>query len=126
MLAFTDFLANNYLWFLVISIVLLFALIGYFVDQNEQKKGLSKIVKAKEIENNISDLAAYAQNKSLNNAVSDAIKNDMPAPINQAIPNITQSQVLPAEKNIIRETSNVNQSTQQIVSNPVGFDVLTK
>ena len=40
-MAFTDFLANNYLWFLVVTLILVFALIGYFVDQNEQKMGVS-------------------------------------------------------------------------------------
>ena len=27
-----DFLLNNYIWFLVISLILIFALIGYLVD----------------------------------------------------------------------------------------------
>lgn len=37
MQAFIDFLVNNYLWFLVISLILVFALIGYLVDTNEKK-----------------------------------------------------------------------------------------
>lgn len=37
MQSFVDFLVNNYLWFLVISLVLVFALIGYLVDTNESK-----------------------------------------------------------------------------------------
>ena len=124
MVSFTDFLAGNYLWFLVISIVLLFALIGYFVDQSEQKKGISKIVKPKEIETNITDLAAFAQNKSLNNAVSDAIKNDMPAPINQAVQMPT---AMPSSNNIITENqNNLQGTTSGVIANPVGFDVLTK
>lgn len=36
MQAFIDFLVNNYLWFLVISLILVFALIGYLVDTNEK------------------------------------------------------------------------------------------
>lgn len=35
---FMDFLVNNYLWFLIISLVLIFALIGYLVDTSEQNK----------------------------------------------------------------------------------------
>ena len=31
-----DFLANNYIWFLVISIILCLSLIGYLVDMKEQ------------------------------------------------------------------------------------------
>jgi len=37
MQAFIDFLVNNYLWFLVISLILVFALIGYLVDTNDKK-----------------------------------------------------------------------------------------
>lgn len=37
MQTFIDFLVNNYLWFLVISLILVFALIGYLVDTNEKK-----------------------------------------------------------------------------------------
>ncbi len=36
MQAFIDFLVNNYLWFIIVSIVLIFALIGYLVDTSEQ------------------------------------------------------------------------------------------
>lgn len=32
-----DFLVENYLWFLIISLILLFALIGYIVDTHEKK-----------------------------------------------------------------------------------------
>ena len=46
--AFTNFLANNYLWFLIIALLLLFSLIGYFVDQSEQKKGISRFNKQEE------------------------------------------------------------------------------
>ncbi len=43
-----DFLLNNYLWFLVISLILIFALIGYLVDastlkETKTKKGLKTI-----------------------------------------------------------------------------------
>lgn len=37
MQSFIDFLVNNYLWFLVISLILVFALIGYLVDTSEKK-----------------------------------------------------------------------------------------
>ncbi len=32
-----DFLINNYIWFLVISLILIFALIGYLVDVTTPK-----------------------------------------------------------------------------------------
>lgn len=31
-----DFLVNNYLWFIIISLILIFALIGYLVDTSEK------------------------------------------------------------------------------------------
>lgn len=36
--AFINFLVNNYLWFLIITLILIFALIGYLVDTNERKE----------------------------------------------------------------------------------------
>lgn len=33
-----DFLINNYLWVLIISLIVIFALIGYLVDSGESKK----------------------------------------------------------------------------------------
>jgi len=106
--AFTDFLVSNYFWFLVTSIVLLFALIGYFVDQSEQKKGMSSINMAKVPEKNIEDLAYMAQNKSLNSAVTESsmpqLKNQNV--INNSITDVTQSTVSSA--------------------NAIGFDVLKK
>jgi hypothetical protein len=59
MQAFIDFLVNNYLWFLVISLILLFALIGYLVDTNEKKENTSdtsedeETIDTNEIEENI-------------------------------------------------------------------------
>ena len=40
-----EFLLNNYIWFLVISLILIFALIGYLVDINTNKDKAKKIVK---------------------------------------------------------------------------------
>ncbi len=36
MQTFIDFLVNNYLWFIIISLILVFALIGYLVDTSER------------------------------------------------------------------------------------------
>ena len=69
--AFTNFLANNYLWFLVVALLLLFSLIGYFVDQSEQKKGVSKFNKQDE-ELNLQSLASIAQNKTINSVLNSA------------------------------------------------------
>ena len=34
----SKFLADNYVWFIVLDVLLLFALIGYFVDSKNKKK----------------------------------------------------------------------------------------
>ncbi len=114
--AFTTFLANNYLWFLVIAIILIFALIGYFVDANEQKKGISSIVKQKPVEKDIHDLAKEAGNKSLNSAINATNTQNM-------MPNLKTEQNNVAMQNTITE---MNQNMQNSNANPVGFDVLKK
>ena len=58
-----ELLSANYFWFVVIALFFVFALIGYLVDQKEQKSGLSQINRPKEKEVDISELASMAQNK---------------------------------------------------------------
>ena len=115
MIAFTDFLANNYLWFLVISLILLFALIGYFVDQSEQKKGVSMFQNRQEEEKDIHELAAMAGKKTLNTAVKDASKMrtevELPSP---------------AMPNTITDMSTNQMSPSPMDNNVTGFNVLTK
>ncbi len=43
--ALIDFLLNNYVWFLIVCLVMLFALIGYFVDSNNPKVSKKKVIK---------------------------------------------------------------------------------
>ncbi len=43
MQAFIDFLVNNYLWFIIVSIILIFALIGYLVDTSEKPTQVRKM-----------------------------------------------------------------------------------
>jgi len=71
----TNFIINNSTLFIVITAILVFALIGYFVDQNEQKKGISTIIKPKEKELNIKELSSKAQHKSLSSALTDNLNN---------------------------------------------------
>ncbi len=81
---FTNFLANNYLWFLVIALLLLFSLIGYFVDQSEQKKGISKFNKQNE-EIDLKSLASMAQNKTINGVLNSSTINPNSTPQNNVI-----------------------------------------
>ena len=65
---------EHYILFIVLTIILLFGLIGYFVDQSDQKKGISKIIKH-EVQKDIHDLAAQAEGKSINQVVNKAMIN---------------------------------------------------
>ena len=50
--ALVDFLLNNYIWFLVISLIIIFALIGYLVDTtNNNPKDRKKITPITPINN---------------------------------------------------------------------------
>lgn len=73
--AFTNFLANNYVWFLIISLILIFALIGYLVDSKEIKSG-KKIKKQKE-ELKVVDFSTIDQSKSLSQSIKEENKNDL-------------------------------------------------
>lgn len=73
--AFTNFLANNYVWFLIISLILIFALIGYLVDSKEIKSG-KKIRKQKE-ELKVVDFSTIDQSKSLNQSIKEENKTDL-------------------------------------------------
>ena len=111
-MAFTDFLANNYLWFLVVTLILIFALIGYFVDQNEQKKGVSKINKVDLEKDKIAELERLAQNKALGEAVSN-------------VGVISSTTKATNSDNIITELT-MPVLDKNTTGNQVGFDVLTK
>jgi MFS superfamily sulfate permease-like transporter len=67
--AFTNFLANNYVWFLIISLILIFALIGYLVDTKEIKNGKRPRKKKEEIK--VVDFSTIDQSKSLNQSIKE-------------------------------------------------------
>ena len=71
MQTFIDFLVNNYFWFLIISLILVFALIGYLVDTSEKTTGRKieeEPLREKEIEN--------TQIQETNNIVEPAMNNN--------------------------------------------------
>lgn len=118
---FTDFLSQNYFWFLVFSIMLFFSLIGYFVDQSDQKKGISKLVHAEtgHTEADLEELAKKAaqSNKTLNNVITDAARKDMPKEIKpEALSNAS------IQNTIMDNTGATNTNTGA----QAGFQVLTK
>ena len=73
--AFTNFLANNYVWFLIISLILIFALIGYLVDSKEIKSG--KKIKKQQEELKVVDFSTIDQSKSLNQSIKEENKTDL-------------------------------------------------
>ena len=66
---FTNFLADNYIWFLITSLIMVFALIGYWVDMKDTKSG-KKLKKQKE-ELKIVDFSSVDQSKSLNESIKE-------------------------------------------------------
>ena len=73
-----NFFVNNYIWFLIISLILIFALIGYFVDTKPDERFLQKVELDKELEARLA--LAEASNMTLNQMV-----NNPPANIKNAI-----------------------------------------
>ncbi len=67
-----EFVGNNYAWFLTISIILLFALIGYIVDSKRSKNDLLKKTETEIDENAIQEIMNNTENegKSLSDMVS--------------------------------------------------------
>ena len=72
------FLANNYVWFIVVDVLLVFALIGYFIDAKnkktvDEKTEIHDTIKYEEPIDNIEELTMQMgdkANKSLNSVVN--------------------------------------------------------
>ena len=92
MQTFIDFLVNNYFWFLIISLILIFALIGYLVDTNEKPSKIKKEVlpeepteptntqSTQEIKNNI------IVEPGMNGNNVEAVNMDIPIPTTEQPP----------------------------------------
>jgi len=63
-----DFIGDNYAWFLTITIILLFALIGYIVDTKRNKNDLLKKTENEIEEINLENIKVQ-EGKSLNDVV---------------------------------------------------------
>lgn len=64
-----EFIGNNYAWFLTITIILLFALIGYIADSKRNKNDLLKKTEIEIEEIDIENIKSQ-EGKSLNDVVS--------------------------------------------------------
>lgn len=67
-----SFLADNYIWFLVITLILVFALIGYLVDTKQDERFTKEIELDRELTRKVE--VAEAANISLNDMVEDTSK----------------------------------------------------
>jgi len=81
---FSEFLVNNYIWFLVATLILLFALIGYIVDSKKKDKEDKEIkevkkkkTKEEETKESIKDMGSKTLNDAVNNSNSE-VKEDVP------------------------------------------------
>ncbi len=67
-----SFLADNYIWFLIITLILVFALIGYLVDTKKDERFTKKIMLDKEVMDKVE--VAETVNLTLNDMVSETQK----------------------------------------------------
>ncbi len=66
-----EFVGNNYAWFLTISIILLFALIGYIVDTKRTKNDIFKKNEDEMNESILNDI--MSDNNNTNKSLSDMV-----------------------------------------------------
>ena len=90
---FIDFVGNNYAWFLTITIILLYALIGYIVDTKKSKNSL------------------FAKNE--NEIDEEAIEN-LIVPEGKSL-----AETVNVSKNINKETKNIELSDDSILKDEV-------
>ncbi len=104
MQAFIDFLVNNYLWFIIISFILIFALIGYLVDTNEKKNKDEKIDEAiaPDLKNLKIDEPQESANMDMGLNEANEVKKDVIIMSNT--PNAPINDSMPIEKEEEKET----------------------
>ena len=110
--AFTNFLANNYVWFLIISLILIFALIGYLVDVNEMKNGKRQRKKKEEIK--VVDFSTVDQSKSLNESIKEDNTNklNLDEYTKKSSENIIPTETVEKTENKELETINLDMSSE--------------
>ena len=73
--AFTSFLASNYVWFVVVTLILLFALVGYLIDVKDIKK--YRRDKSKDDDFKVVDFTTVDNSKSLNESIKEEAANTL-------------------------------------------------
>lgn len=109
---FIEFVGNNYVWFLTVSILLLFALIGYIYDSKKNKNDLIKKSESELAVESLEKMAA-TNNKSLSDMVSKS-KNINPETMSVEL---TDKSILENENNPIPENTlqeNISESANAV------------
>lgn len=141
-----DFLVGNYMWFLVITIILIFALIGYIVDSREHKE-VSIFDSPQELAKSLEMLAASAQNKTIGDAMQNPSQGFQVnvSPANTILPNsqvtmnpnhtsmnsISNVTMNPTNMNsnmqgVANSTNMINPVNQNITNSNSSFEILGK
>ena len=80
-----EFIGNNYVWFLTIALLLLFALIGYIYDSKKNKTNNVKkeeeedhltVEEIEELDNNLSDTEELSENTNIESESNQPILED--------------------------------------------------
>lgn len=117
---FSSFLINNYLWFLIISLILIFALIGYLVDTKKKEENDVKDLKTKkdkkikksDEEKFLEANEGIIENISLNEAVNEKKLNKKEGKIIKKDEEVVESVI--ADENIVTyEDSAINDEKEQ-------------
>ncbi|MBQ4583787.1 MAG: hypothetical protein IJA94_02745 [Bacilli bacterium] len=105
-----DFLVNNYIWFLVITLIMLFALIGYLVDIKKDERFSKKIEIDSEIESRLN--VANAANITLNQMV----KQQSDLKDNNSAGNVSGNKILEGESITSTQSAIINNSIENVAS----------
>lgn len=66
-----DFIVNNYIWFLVISLIIIFALIGYLVDLTNVDKKVKKKINSPIVQEEDKSVKVHPSVEAYTNEVFD-------------------------------------------------------
>lgn len=119
-----DFLVHNYMWFLVTTIILILALIGYLVEEKEYKKASQFGNFSQDMEKNFERLAMQAQNQTIGSAImNQGVQNNQVVNQNQIYSN-QMSQF--NNQNQMAMPNQNNMMNQNLQNNSPSFQVLQK
>src|SRR5574344_2701107 len=90
MSAVSEFLANNYIWFLILGIILIFALIGYIVDAKNPKSEKLDTVKL-DSKNEVNKKVPIKEEKNKEEKVEVLTNNDSKLENTEVLTNLTNS-----------------------------------